>query len=77
MKLLRCDSCEDVFALKLRLRTCACGKSSGQYIDPMTVEVSGPCRVFGIDNSFWAASKSYSLGQIFLIKEPDPAVIRK
>lgn len=75
MKLLRCDECEDVFALKLKYRHCACGKSGGRYIDPLKVEVSGPCRVFGVDNSFW--SKAYARGEIFLIEEPNEKVKRK
>jgi len=76
MKLLRCDECEDVFSLKLKFRHCACQKSSGRYIDPVKVEVAGPCRVFGVENSFWSYSNSYPRGEIFLIEEPDPAIIR-
>jgi len=76
MKLLRCDECEDVFSLKLQYRHCACGKSGGRYIDPVKVEVNGPCRVFGVDSSFWAYSNSYPRGEIFLIKEPNKAITR-
>lgn len=76
MKLLRCDECEDVFSLKLKYRHCACGKSGGRYIDPVKVEVVGPCRVFGVENSFWH-SKSYPRGEVFLIAEPNPAIIRR
>jgi len=76
MKLLRCDECEDVFSLKLKYRHCACQKSGGRYIDPVKVEVAGPCRVFAVDNSFWAYSNSYPRGEIFLIEEPNPAITR-
>jgi len=76
MKLLRCDECEDIFSLKLKYRHCACQKSGGRYIDLVKVEVAGPCRVFGVDNDFWLYSNSYPRGEIFLIKEPNKAIIR-
>lgn len=83
MKLLRCDECGDIFALKLKYRPCACGESGGRYVDSEKVEkvekveVVGPCRVFGVDSSFWEGSKSYPRGEIFLIEEPHPAIMRK
>ena len=75
MKMLRCDECEDVFALKLRLRRCACGKSSGRYVYPLVVKVSGPCRVFGVDNSFWF--DRHRRGEIFWIAEPNNRIRRE
>ena len=51
MKLLACTSCFDMFALTLKERTCACGKTSGQYIDEMRVSIVGPGKVLGIHNS--------------------------
>jgi len=76
MKLLRCDECQDVFALKLKLRQCTCGKSQGRYFNPTHVEVKGPCRVFGVENGFWEPEYPFTRGEIFLIEEPNKAIRR-
>ena len=76
MKLLRCDECEDIFALKLKLRLCACGKSQGQYTDPTNVAVKGPCRVFGVGNRFFEPGYPLIRGEIFLIEEPNETIRR-
>jgi len=51
MKLLACTSCFDMFALTREKRTCACKKTTGQYVDDTNVSVSGPAKVLGIHNS--------------------------
>ena len=51
MKLIRCNDCKDVVALRLEDRTCICGKSGGVYHeDQWNVTVYGPCIVIGMDN---------------------------
>ena len=42
MKLLFCLDCGDMFSLRIgKLRTCDCGRVSGQYVDRTTAEVNG------------------------------------
>ena len=50
MKLIYCITCEDLVKLQPHKRYCQCASSSGRYLDNDTneVEVSGPCRVLGI-----------------------------
>lgn len=51
MKLILCEECHDVVALKVgRMRQCACGKSMGRYTDDINAEVIGPCVVLGFAN---------------------------
>lgn len=52
MKLILCEKCSDVVALRVgRDRTCECGKSGGRYLDKVNAEVWGPCFKLGFDNS--------------------------
>lgn len=52
MKLLLCTACSDVFALRLnKLRSCACGKVKGQYVDQLNAEYEGEAVVLGIANN--------------------------
>lgn len=41
MKLLMCKNCGDVFNLGFKTKTCACGKTSGKYLDNINAEYSG------------------------------------
>lgn len=51
MKILHCLSCRDMVALRLDYRTCACGKSSGQYAhDGLHAVYEGPARILGMLN---------------------------
>lgn len=54
MKLLWCDDCHDVVALRVdRWRTCICGAVGGQYnYDGVTATIGGKGRVIGIGNPF-------------------------
>lgn len=63
MKLLNCLDCHDIVLLRGgSCRACVCGKSSGRYLeDGRKVEVSGPCRVLGIDNREYTLSLSATL----------------
>ena len=58
MKLLYCEECATVFNLSQKSKTCACGKSGGQYLpDGINAEYFGPTVVFGIGNtSFFRAA---------------------
>lgn len=51
MKLIMCQECHDVVALvSIIQRQCLCGKSTGQYVDDINANVSGPCDVLGFNN---------------------------
>lgn len=50
MKLILCEKCSDVVALKVAMRTCMCGESGGQYVDDLNAEVWGPCFKLGFSN---------------------------
>ncbi len=50
MKLLLCEECHDIVALKRNQRECACGKSWGRYLNSLRVEVGGKALVIGLDN---------------------------
>jgi hypothetical protein len=54
MKLLWCDNCHDIIALRLEeWRNCICGKIGGQYnYDGVTATIGGEGRVFGVANPF-------------------------
>lgn len=41
MKLLCCCACRDVVALRLEWRTCACGLTSGRYVDNLNAVIYG------------------------------------
>jgi hypothetical protein len=52
MKLILCEKCSDVVALKLDIdRSCSCGKSGGRYVNELDAEVWGPCFKLGFANS--------------------------
>ena len=80
MKLLACMMCNDVQALDVNTRVCACGKSQGKYINDAKVEVSGPCRVLGIRNTNFLTAMmmpgSHDFG-IFTIDDNSPSIKRK
>lgn len=51
MKLILCEKCSDVVALKVNIdRSCFCGLSGGRYIDTLDAEVWGPCFKLGFAN---------------------------
>lgn len=51
MKLLYCQRCGDVVALRLESRTCICGASNGHYKeDQLHVVIKGPCVPLGFAN---------------------------
>lgn len=41
MKLLYCQSCDDVFNLTFETKTCACGKTKGRYLDSLNAQYEG------------------------------------
>lgn len=51
MKLLHCVACNDVLALRPEARICACGESSGRYMDEVQAEYHGPSRILGLLNN--------------------------
>ena len=52
MKLLNCQSCNDIVALHTQMRECLCGKSSGRYQpDGLKAVYQGPARILGMRNS--------------------------
>jgi hypothetical protein len=52
MKLAYCLKCYDVFKLITDVRSCRCGESSGVLKqDKITVQVNGPLKVLGIEES--------------------------
>lgn len=51
MKLLLCEECHDVVALRSEVRHCACGASWGRYLeDGLHAEIGGAALVIGVDN---------------------------
>lgn len=51
MKLILCEKCSDVVALKVNAsRSCFCGLSGGRYLDDLNAEVWGPCFKLGFAN---------------------------
>lgn len=56
MKLLYCDVCHHVVAIRgSHWSKCDCGRIGGQYNeDGVTATVGGPARVFGVANPFFA-----------------------
>ena len=65
MKLLFCNSCNDVFALREHWKGCSCGRSGGVYAyDGKNANISGPCIPVGFDNlSFNLALESQPEGE--------------
>jgi hypothetical protein len=53
MKLILCEKCSDIVALRLNLgiSRCFCGESGGRYVDELNAEVWGPCFKLGFANS--------------------------
>lgn len=52
MKLILCENCSDIVALRLGVnRSCSCGESGGHYINELDAEVWGPCFKLGFANS--------------------------
>ena len=41
MKLMVCFACNDVLALRMEPRTCACGRTSGRYVDGLNAVIYG------------------------------------
>lgn len=57
MKLILCEKCSDVVALKVDVvRNCFCGLSGGRYVDELNAEVWGPCFKLGFANSSLVAA---------------------
>ncbi len=57
MKLLLCLKCSDIFPLiPGRDKSCHCGLTSGENIDGLNVEISGPCIPIGFKNSSFIQS---------------------
>lgn len=55
MKLLFCISCQDLFRLTDRERTCSCGETRGRYTNGVSAIYSGNAAVpIGISNSTFA-----------------------
>lgn len=51
MKLILCEKCHDVVALRVDVnRSCECGESGGRYVDDLYAEVWGPCFKLGFSN---------------------------
>jgi hypothetical protein len=55
VKLIRCNTCEDVVRLvHTKWKTCECGKSGGQYNDDLiSATIGGDCEVIGLRNDFF------------------------
>lgn len=55
MKLIRCNTCNDVVRLvHIEWRTCDCKESGGQYNeDLLSATVAGNCQVLGLSNLFF------------------------
>ena len=52
MKLILCEACSDIVALKIGMgRSCSCGQSGGRYINNLDAEVWGPCFKIGFANA--------------------------
>jgi len=62
MKLLICLECGDIFSLNRKLKICSCGKTQGQYIDNLNVEIKGNCKAIGFANDSF--KKAYQLQKI-------------
>lgn len=59
MKLLNCLQCNDIQSLIATIRFCACQKSAGAYrSEGLHAVITGPCRVLGVENRVYNASKS-------------------
>ena len=50
MKLLFCPDCWDLFKLTLKLRSCACGKVKGKYLNVKEAVSNGQGVSLGLDN---------------------------
>jgi len=76
MKLLVCDNCHDVVGiLDEGTRTCFCGQSTGRYSGARhVVEVSGPARVFRLDNKLRYGTTRQSI--VRLMREPHGQIRR-
>ncbi len=80
MKLLACDLCQDVVALRRgpkNKRECSCGNISGYYRPDgrnilVWVRDAGSCRILGIQNSVRAGLKDS--GDIWVISFNDQTV---
>lgn len=52
MKLIFCKECTDVVRLTTAMvKSCECGKSSGQYVDHINAWYKGPCMPLGFNNA--------------------------
>jgi len=60
MKLIYCEECGDIVRLRIGVRKCECGKSSGQYLsDGIHAEVWGSAIPIGFGNtSFMTAIRN-------------------
>lgn len=51
MKLLLCLECNDIFSLNFKVKKCSCGKTKGQYLDPLNAIYEGNSAMpLGISN---------------------------
>lgn len=51
MKLIFCPFCQDIFNLKIEMKTCSCGKSFGKYVDDVNAEISKDSIPLGFINT--------------------------
>lgn len=56
MKLVFCPLCYDIVSLRRKIRTCACGKSAGVYVDSSRAVISGEAIPIGIANSSFGSA---------------------
>lgn len=50
MKLIWCNACSDVVAMRMEPRTCFCGKSGGHYVNKLDAVFHGPATPLGFRN---------------------------
>lgn len=66
MKILKCNKCKDMIALRMWNKSCKCGECKGKFVeDGRTISISGDCTVLGFPNDAF-----------FEIKEPNEFVKR-
>lgn len=69
MKLIFCPNCQDVIKMAQTKRSCACGKSWGQYHGPLQATFGGMTIPLGFDNhslrdaiQLWKTKERVELG---------------
>ena len=50
MKLVQCHYCNDIYNLRMQMKSCYCGKTSGRYTDDSHAVVTGPHTAIAIGN---------------------------